>query len=121
MQRAFVDVDIGSAQQHAVEAEEYQRAAQFLAAVGAQYGLPTNLQVRAREIPPPKAPGSRCLQDLDEGQREMLAELYSADPSWTAKGPMRAAAPTPLRAGRVVIEVSLRPQHSTWAARPVRT
>jgi len=87
MQRAFVDVDIGSAQQHAVEVEEYQRAAQFLAAVGAQYGLPTNLQ------------------ELDEGQRETLAELYAADPSWTAKGPMRAAAPTPLRAGRIVIEL----------------
>jgi len=87
MQRAFVDVDIGSAQQHAVEVEEYQRAAQFLAAVGAQYGLPTNLQ------------------ELDEGQRETLAELYAADPSWTAKGPMRAAPPTPLRAGRIVIEL----------------
>ncbi|ELR19094.1 peptidylprolyl cis-trans isomerase, cyclophilin-type domain containing protein [Acanthamoeba castellanii str. Neff] len=87
MQRAFVDVDIGSAQQHAVEVEEYQRAAQFLAAVGAQYGLPTNLQ------------------ELDEGQRETLAELYAADPSWTANGPMRAAAPTPLRAGRIVIEL----------------
>lgn len=82
-----MDVDIGSAQQHAVEVEEYQRAAQFLAAVGAQYGLPTNLQ------------------ELDEGQRETLAELYAADPSWTANGPMRAAAPTPLRAGRIVIEL----------------
>lgn len=70
-----------------MEVEEYQRAAQFLAAVGAQYGLPTNLQ------------------ELDEGQRETLAELYAADPSWTANGPMRAAAPTPLRAGRIVIEL----------------
>lgn len=55
--------------------------------MGAQYGLPTNLQ------------------ELDEGQRETLAELYAADPSWTANGPMRAAAPTPLRAGRIVIEL----------------
>jgi hypothetical protein len=47
-----VDVDIGSAQQHAVEVEEHQRAAQFLGAVGAQYGLPTNLQVLP---PPPKS------------------------------------------------------------------
>jgi hypothetical protein len=45
MQRAFLDIDIGSAQQHAVEVEEYTRAGHFLAAVGAQYGLPTNLQV----------------------------------------------------------------------------
>jgi peptidylprolyl isomerase len=87
MERVFLDIDIGSAQQYAIELEEHNRVVNFLALGNAQYGLSPNIQA------------------LDEGQRETLLELYASDPSWSAKGPPRIDPPTPLRAGRLVIEL----------------
>ncbi len=42
--RCFLDVDIGDQAQYAQELEAYNRAKAFLAAVGSQYGWPSNLE-----------------------------------------------------------------------------
>jgi len=45
MERVFLDIDIGSAQQYAIELEEHNRVVNFLALGNAQYGLSPNIQV----------------------------------------------------------------------------
>ncbi len=56
--------------------------------VGSQYGLPPELSA------------------LDEEGVQMLKDAYAADPTWAAKGPMECAEPSPLRAGRIVVELN---------------
>jgi hypothetical protein len=63
-------------------------ACEYLAAVGtSQLGLPSSVS------------------DLDEDQKALLLESYSADPVWSKKGEASVDAPAPIRAGRLVVEL----------------
>jgi peptidylprolyl isomerase len=48
------------------------------------------------------------LASLSADDRDLLAEAYAADPAYASAGPARLDPPTPLRAGRLVIDL-----HST--------
>ncbi|GBF90618.1 hypothetical protein Rsub_03190 [Raphidocelis subcapitata] len=88
VERVFLDIDIGDAAAHAEQTAAHERAAAYLAAVGApQLGLPDSLAA------------------LDDDGAALLLDSYEADKAWSAKGPARAAAPFRLRAGRVVCEL----------------
>lgn len=43
--------------------------------------------------------------DLDDDQKALLLESYNADPVWSKRGEASADAPTPIRAGRLVLEL----------------
>ncbi|KAG2493782.1 hypothetical protein HYH03_008002 [Edaphochlamys debaryana] len=85
--KAFLDIDIGDSARYATEFAAYQRAADWLAAVGAQYGL------------------SGKVEDLDEDSASTLREAYAADPTWAAKGEASTTKPPPIRAGRIIVEL----------------
>ena len=83
-----MDIDIGDVAKFAEERAAHERATEWLRAVGApQLGLPAELA------------------SLDVDQVAMLEEAYAGDPAWCQKGAMRAAAPDPVRAGRIVAEL----------------
>ncbi|KAJ3061172.1 hypothetical protein HK102_009207 [Quaeritorhiza haematococci] len=85
----FLDIDIGDPTTHASESEAYARACTFLREKGAMYGL---------------GDGTTKPEELDEGQREVLEEVYEADPA-SKGGPFRLTPPTPLHAGRLLIDL----------------
>jgi cyclophilin family peptidyl-prolyl cis-trans isomerase len=86
--RVFLDIDVGDRAAHEAHAEAHARAAAFLSENGPAMGLGADIGA------------------LDDEGRELLAELYGADPAWVARGACMPAAPTPLRAGRLVIELN---------------
>jgi hypothetical protein len=68
--------------------DDMSAACEFLAAVGtSQLGLPSSLS------------------ELDEDQKALLLESYSADPVWSNKGEASADEPAPIRAGRLIVEL----------------
>lgn len=85
--KAYLDIDIGDAARYATELAAWQRAADFCAAVGSQYGLSSNVE------------------ELDEDGVAMLKEAYASDPNWASKGECSTTKPAPIRAGRIVVEL----------------
>jgi hypothetical protein len=85
--KVYLDIAIGDVAAHASSTEAFDRAKAYLAAAGSQYGL------------------SGSIEDLDEEQLQMLQDGYTADPTWSAKGPLLVKAPAPVAAGRIVAEL----------------
>ncbi|GLC33065.1 Peptidyl-prolyl cis-trans isomerase 7 [Pleodorina starrii] len=85
--KAYLDIDIGDAAAYATALAAYQRAADWLAAVGPQYGL------------------SGRPEELDADGETLLREGYASDPAWAAKGEVSTSKPAPIRAGRIVVEL----------------
>lgn len=63
----------------------FERCVSFLETSGSMYGLPA------------------AASELSDTDKETLPEYYNADPSWTAKGPVRADRPPEAVAGRLEI------------------
>ncbi|KAL6780656.1 CYN16 [Auxenochlorella protothecoides x Auxenochlorella symbiontica] len=87
MVRCWLDIDIGDAAQYALESRAFARAQALFDTIKSQYGWPEELS------------------SLDEEQRDLLTSAYDSDPSWRDQGTMQATPPTPLRAGRLTIEL----------------
>ncbi|GFR48516.1 hypothetical protein Agub_g10410, partial [Astrephomene gubernaculifera] len=85
--KVYIDIDIGDAARYATDFAAYQRASDWLSAVGAQYGL------------------SGKVEELDEDAASTLLEAYASDPTWANKGEASTKKPAPIRAGRIVIEL----------------
>ncbi|GLI64847.1 hypothetical protein VaNZ11_008230, partial [Volvox africanus] len=85
--RAYLDIDIGDTAAYAIAFAAYQRAADWLAAVGAQYGL------------------TGKPEELDADGATLLREAYISDPSWAGKGEVSTVKPAPVRAGRITVEL----------------
>ncbi|KXZ44583.1 hypothetical protein GPECTOR_65g201 [Gonium pectorale] len=85
--KAFLDIDIGDSAKYSAEYACYQRACDWLNAVGQQYGL------------------SGPAEELDEDSAGTLREAYASDPAWAGKGEVSTSKPAPIRAGRIVVEL----------------
>ncbi|KAL6074236.1 Peptidyl-prolyl cis-trans isomerase [Balamuthia mandrillaris] len=83
----WMDINIGSEEQHKKLLEEFERGQEFLRAVGESYGYGTSVN------------------ELDEDARTALQEIYASDPSWSSKGAMRLVEPPSLLAGRLTIQL----------------
>eukprot|EP00898_Chlorokybus_atmophyticus_P004739 jgi/Chlat1/5266/Chrsp33S05098 len=88
--RVWLDVDVGSAAEAAEAESAYARAVGFLAECGARYGI---------------GEGAGAPDDLSDDDAQMLVDAYNSDPTRSAQGPLLLRQPTPLRAGRLVIEL----------------
>lgn len=84
---AFLDIAIGDIDQHAADARAYELGKHLCAALGPQYGLPTNPA------------------ELDDEGRELLLDASRSDPSWSGRGRLALEPPVPITAGRIVIEL----------------
>ncbi|MEW5311345.1 MAG: hypothetical protein WDW38_003066 [Sanguina aurantia] len=85
--QGFLDIDIGDPTRYSAELAAYKLASNFLSAVGGQYGLN----------------GEAC--DLGEDDTSTLMEAFAADPTWSSRGAASTVKPTPIRAGRIILDL----------------
>eukprot|EP00299_Pterocystis_sp_00344_P004991 c1629_g1_i1.p1 GENE.c1629_g1_i1~~c1629_g1_i1.p1 ORF type:complete len:250 (+),score=56.62 c1629_g1_i1:36-752(+) len=83
----WLDINLGDQAAYEEEVKSFNRAREFLKEVGPSRGFEDSLEA------------------LDGDTIEILQEMYQSDPKWLARGPMRVTAPTPLRAGRIEIQL----------------
>ncbi|KAI8585415.1 cyclophilin [Geranomyces variabilis] len=91
--RAFLDIRIGDPAARAEEEEAHARAVAFVREKAGELGLDP-----ATDTPTPIA-------ELEDWQKEMVSDLYAADPAWSAKIQLDPlAAP---RGGRLIFELDI--------------
>eukprot|EP00162_Nutomonas_longa_P010177 comp19749_c0_seq1/m.38065 comp19749_c0_seq1/g.38065 ORF comp19749_c0_seq1/g.38065 comp19749_c0_seq1/m.38065 type:complete len:245 (+) comp19749_c0_seq1:173-907(+) len=86
---AYLDIDVGDPAVFEAEQKAYNLTVQFLQASQNLLGLP-----------------SADPAELSPGDLETAQSVFESDTNWSSRGsPFRATPPTPLRAGRLVIEL----------------
>eukprot|EP01119_Soliformovum_irregulare_P022422 TRINITY_DN7665_c0_g1_i1.p1 TRINITY_DN7665_c0_g1~~TRINITY_DN7665_c0_g1_i1.p1 ORF type:complete len:130 (+),score=28.75 TRINITY_DN7665_c0_g1_i1:97-486(+) len=85
--KCFLEIEIGHPQEWRSTQDQYERAKEFLQKEGSNYGFP------------------ETLEELSDEQKELFDEMYNSNPSWKAKGSYLLIEPTPLKVGRIVIEL----------------
>ncbi len=83
----FLEFASGDRAAHTAATAAHERAGAFYAACGAQLGL------------------AGPLAALSDDDAALLADMYAADPTWAARGPLLVRAPAPLTLGRVTLEL----------------
>ncbi|KAJ3173485.1 hypothetical protein HDU88_002571 [Geranomyces variabilis] len=93
--RAFLDIRIGDPAARAEEEEAHARAVAFVREKAGELGLDPATATRTP------------VAELEDWQKEMVSDLYAADPAWSAKGKIQLDPLAAPRGGRLVFELDI--------------